>query len=48
MKIIIYLLFTFSILFAQEITLSTKQIEYLKNKKTITMCVDPVGSHLKR
>ena len=42
MKIIIYLIFIFNIVtFANEINLSLEQTEYLKNKKTITMCVDP-------
>ena len=42
MKIIIYLIFIFNIVtFANEINLSLEQTQYLKNKKTITMCVDP-------
>ena len=41
MKIIIlFIVFLYSCL-AQEIILDEKQISYLKNKKVITMCVDP-------
>ncbi|MCT7529568.1 transporter substrate-binding domain-containing protein [Aliarcobacter cryaerophilus] len=41
MRIIILTIMFLYTCFAQEIVLNEKQISYLKNKKVITMCVDP-------
>ena len=41
MRIIILLLLFFYTIFAREIILDEKQTTYLKNKKVITMCIDP-------
>ncbi|MDD3008188.1 MAG: transporter substrate-binding domain-containing protein [Arcobacter sp.] len=41
MRIIILTIMFLYTCFAQEIVLNEKQINYLKNKKVITMCVDP-------